>query len=84
MSQRGSRMMSSSSVLRLGVHLVGEAELLGEVAVVDLDVARLVGDLVGGVELGLLPGHALHDLGRREQRALLAVQELREHEARSC
>ena len=80
MSQRESRMMSSSRRLRLGDDLVGEAELLGQVAVVDLDVARLVGDLVGGVELRLLPRHALHDLRGRQQRALLAVQELRQHE----
>src|SRR5437870_12365047 len=46
---------------------------------VDLDVARLVRHLVGGVPLGLLPGNALHDLGGGEERALLAVQELGEH-----
>ncbi|TMA31143.1 MAG: hypothetical protein E6J79_20510 [Deltaproteobacteria bacterium] len=60
--------------------LVRDAELLGEVAVVDLDVARLVGHLVGGVELRLGPRDALHDLRRGQERALLAVEELREHE----
>ena len=67
--------------LEARVHAVREAELLGQVAVVDLDVARLVEHLARGVELGLGPRHRLDDLRRREQRALLAVQELREHEA---
>ena len=67
--------------VQVRVHRVGVRQLLGEVAAVDLDVARLVGDLAGGVELGLGPRHRVDDLRRREQRALLAVQELRQHPA---
>ena len=72
-------MIWSSRTRRCGLTGKRAPELLREVAVVDLDVARLVGHLVGGVPLGFFPGHALHDLGRREQRPLLAVQELRQH-----
>ena len=41
-------------------------------------MAGLVHDLGGGVVLGVDPRHGLDDLGRAEQRALLAVHELRE------
>ena len=49
-----------------------------QVPAVDLDVARLVDHLGGGVELGVDVGHGLHDLGRADQRTLLAVHELAE------
>ena len=52
-------------------------QLLAQVLGVDLDVARLVHDLGGGVVLGVDPRHRVDDLGRAEQRALLAVHELR-------
>ena len=79
MSQRESEMICSSRLLEVHVHRVGDAQLLGQVAVVDLDVAGLVGHLVRGVPLGLLGGGRLHDLGGGDQRPLLAVQELGEH-----
>ena len=63
---------------QVGVDLVVAAELLVDVAGEDLDVAGLVDDLRGGVELGVVPGHGLDDLGGAEQRALLAVHELAE------
>ena len=66
---------------QVGVDLVAAAELLVEVAGEDLDVAGLVDDLRGGVELGVVPRHGLDDLGRAQQRALLAVQELRQRPA---
>jgi hypothetical protein len=65
--------------LEVVVDLVGTAELLGEVAVVDLDVARFVCDLVGRIPLGFFIRRRHHDLGGREQRALLAVEKLRDH-----
>src|SRR5262245_48142657 len=63
------------------VHGKRVRQLLGQVAAIDLDVARLVRHLAGGVELGLGPRHRVHDLRGGEQRALLAVQELRQHPA---
>ena len=60
------------------VERVDQLHLLVQVAAVDLDVARLVDDLGGGVELRVDVGHRLHDLGRADQRALLAVHELAE------
>ncbi len=70
--------MSSSSSPEVGVHRVVAGELLVEVLGEDLDVARLVHHLRGGVVLGVDPRHRLDDLGRAEQRPLLAVHELRE------
>jgi hypothetical protein len=43
-----------------------------------LDVPALVHDLGAAVELAVQPAHRGRELGRREQRALLAVQELGE------
>ncbi len=57
---------------------IGQLELLVEQAGVGLDVPRLVHDLGRRVVLGVHLGHLLHDLGGADQRALLAVQELRE------
>ena len=57
---------------------VGELELLVQQPRVRLDVARLVDHLGRGVELGVDVRHLLHDLGGADQRALLAVHELRE------
>ena len=65
----------------MGVHLEAATELLLDVAVEHLDVAGLVDDLGGRVELGVVPGHGLGDLGGAQQRALLAVEELRERPA---
>ena len=62
--------------LQVGVRRVRQLELLVEVAGVDLDVAGLVDHLRGAVELGLEQRHLLHELGRRQQRTLLAVEEL--------
>src|SRR5262249_21887449 len=50
-------------------------------AAIDLDVTRFVRHLAGSVELGLGPRHRVHDLRGGEQRALLSVQELRQHPA---
>ena len=72
-------MTSSSSCRRLSLTGIGQLELLVEVAGVDLDVAGLVHHLRGAVVLGLDPRHLLHELGGGEQRALLAVEELRGH-----
>src|SRR5215472_10205137 len=57
---------------------VGDLELLVEQAGVGLDMARLVHHLGRRVELGVGIGHGLHDLGGGDERALLAVHELRE------
>ena len=57
---------------------VGQLQLLEQELVVDLDVAGLVHHLGGGVELGVDVGHRLDDLGRADQRPLLAVEELGE------
>jgi hypothetical protein len=63
------------------VHREGDRQLLGEVPSVHLHVARLVRHLARGVELGLRPRDGVHDLRGGEERALLAVEELREHPA---
>ena len=60
------------------VHRIVTRELLVEVLGEDLDVARLVHDLGRRVVLGVDPRDRLDDLGRAEQRALLAVHELRQ------
>src|ERR1700733_3966287 len=60
------------------VERVDELQLLVQVAAVHLDVARLVDDLGGRVELGVDVGHGLHDLGRADERTLFAVHELAE------
>src|SRR5206468_1709490 len=52
------------------------AELLPDVALVGLDVARLVLDLRRGVELLVGARSAAHDLRGREERSPLAVEEL--------
>ena len=57
---------------------VGELELVVQQPRVRLDVARLVDHLRRGVELGVDARHLLHDLRGADQRALLAVQELRQ------
>ena len=60
------------------VQRVDELQLLVQVAAVDLDVAGLVDDLGGGVELRVDVRHRLDDLGGADERALLAVHELAE------
>src|SRR5207245_6650947 len=52
-----------------------------ELAAVYVDVVLLVRDLVRGVELALRPRHGVDARRGREQRALLAVEELREQPA---
>ena len=66
---------------QVGVDLEPAAQLLVDVAVEDLDVAGFVHRLRRGVQLGVVPRHGLDDLGGAQQRALLAVQELRERPA---
>ena len=78
MSQRLSSMMSSSSSLQVGVDRVVARQLGVEVLGEDLDVAGLVHHLGRRVVLGVDPRHGLDDLGRADQRALLAVHELAE------
>ena len=78
MSQRESREDLVEQLLQLRVHRILVAELLLDEAAIDLDVARLVHHLRRAVLLALVPGHAVDDLRRREQGALLAVQELAE------
>ncbi len=63
---------------QVGVDLVAAAHLLVEIAGEHLDVAGLVDDLRGGVQLGVVPRHGLGDLGGAQQRTLLAVEELRQ------
>ena len=53
------------------MHLVGDAELFREVAVVNLDVARFVSDLIRSVVLCFRPRHDLDDLCRRDERTFL-------------
>ena len=53
-------------------------QLLAEVLRIDLHVTRFVHDLRGGVVLGVDPRHLLDDLRGADQRALLAVHELRQ------
>ena len=52
--------------VQVAVHGIAHAELLGEIAAIYLDVARLVRDLVRGVELALGPRHGVDDLCRGE------------------
>ena len=78
MSQRLSLRIMSSSVFEVRVERIAEAELRVDVAVVDLDVARLVDHLRRRVELAVESRHRVDQLRGREQRALLAVQELRQ------
>ena len=80
MSQRESATMSSSSDSEVRVDRVGAAELLVEVAAEHLDVAGLVHHLGRRVVLGVDPRHRRGDLPGADQRALLAVEELRQHE----
>ena len=78
MSQRLSARMSSSSRPQVRVDRVVTRELLVEVLGEHLDVAGLVHHLRRGVVLGVDPRHGLDDARGAEQRALLAVHELRE------
>ena len=78
MSQRGSREDVVEDALQVLVDAVLAAELLVEVAGEHLDVARLVHHLRRRVVLGVDPRHGLDDARRAQQRALLAVHELRE------
>jgi hypothetical protein len=78
MSQRASPSTSFRSRFSVRRDGVGELELVVQEPLVRLDVARLVHHLGGGVELGVDARHLLHDLGGADERALLAVQELRE------
>src|SRR2546426_788049 len=64
--------------LQVPVDRVRAGELLAQIARVDLHVARLVHHLARGVELRLDPGGGGRDLRGGEQRALLAMHELRE------
>ena len=64
--------------LEVRVDRVVTRELLVEVAGEHLDVAGLVHHLRRRVVLGVDPRHGLDDLRGADQRALLAVQELRE------
>ena len=57
-----------------GIDLV---ELL-DVLLEDLDVPAFVDDLGGGVELGVELRNRVHELAAHDERALLAVEELRE------
>ena len=65
---------------RDGVDLVELADVRRE----GLDVARLVHRLGGGVELAIHVRDGVHELGRHHERALLAVQEVREQEGRAA
>ena len=62
----------------VGVDRVVPRQLVVEVLGEHLDVAGLVHHLGRGVVLGVDPRHGLDDLGRAQQRALLAVHELRQ------
>ena len=63
----------------LGADRVGAVGLLLDVAGEDLDVAGLVHDLGGGVVLGVDPRDGGGDEAGAHERALLAVEELRQH-----
>ena len=63
--------------LQQRVHRVDLVEPL-DVALEDLHVPALVHDLRGGVELGVELGDAVDELAADDERALLAVEELRE------
>src|SRR5262249_56366416 len=65
-------------LLQALVHRPLPLELVGEVAAEDLDVARLVHGLRAGVVLGVDPRYRADELRGDDERALLAVQELRE------
>ena len=67
-------------LLQALVHRPLPLELVGEVAAEDLDVARLVHGLRAGVVLGVDPRHRADELRGDDERALLAVEELRELE----
>jgi hypothetical protein len=64
--------------LQVRVDRVGEPDLLVQVAVVDIDVAGLVDDLGRAVELGVEILDRVDELGGGQERALLAVEELRQ------
>ena len=76
MSQRESDDDVVEQQPEVGVHRVVARELLVEVLGEHLDVAGLVHHLGGGVVLGVDPRDRLDDLGRAQQRTLLAVHEL--------
>ena len=77
MSQRPSRHERVDDDEEVVVDLVELVQLRVEVAVEDLDVAALVHHLRRAVELAVEELHGLGDLRGGEERALLAVQELR-------
>ena len=79
-SQRLSLMVDVEQLLQVLVDRPLPLELLAEVAAEHLDVARLVHGLRAGVVLGVDPRHRADELRGDDQRALLAVQELRELE----
>ncbi len=56
---------------------INDIELFVQQALVDLDMARLIHHLGGGIELRLDIGDLLDDLRGANQRALLAMEELR-------
>ena len=64
--------------LEVGVDRVVPRQLLVEIAGEHLHVPGLVHHLGGGVVLGVDPRDGRDDLGRAEQGALLAVEELRQ------
>ena len=78
MSQRESCDDVVEQHLEVGVDRVVPRQLRVEVPGEDLDVAGLVHHLGRGVVLGVDPRHGLDDLRGADQRALLAVHELRQ------
>src|SRR5438874_4472627 len=69
-----------STLLQVLVDRPLPLELVAQIAAEHLDVARLVHGLRAGVVLGVDPRHGADQLRGDDQRALLAVQELRELE----
>ncbi len=67
-------------VLEQGLHTrgdrVGELEFFVQQPRIGFDVARLIHHLGRGIEFRVEIRHGLHDLGGRDQRALLAMNEL--------
>ena len=77
MSHRESRRNLIEQRLKRRRDRIDDVEFFVQQALVDLDVARLIHHLGGGVELRLDIGHLLDDFRGADQRALLAVQKLR-------
>ena len=80
MSHRSSRDDVVEQQAEVRVQREVAVELLVEVAGEHFDVAGLVHHLRGRVVLRVDPRHGLDDLRGAHQRALLAVEELAEHE----